>query len=146
MGMKVSSKGHYGLLALAELAGSYGLQRAVQLKEIAENQAIPEQYLGQIMALLKRGELVHGARGPSGGYTLARPPERISVREVLQVLEGPMAGFDLSARRGGQPLPLVTRRLNETWARGLRAMETVLDDTTLADLCKAEAPPLMYYI
>jgi hypothetical protein len=57
-----------------------------------------------------------------------------------------MAGFDLSARRGGQPLPLVTRRLNETWARGLRAMETVLDDTTLADLCKAEAPPLMYYI
>jgi Rrf2 family protein len=146
MGMKVSSKGHYGLLALAELAGSYRLQRAVQLKEIAENQAIPEQYLGQIMALLKRGELVHGARGPSGGYTLARPPERISVREVLQVLEGPMAGFDLSARRGGQPLPLVTRRLNETWARGLRAMETVLDDTTLADLCKAEAPPLMYYI
>lgn len=144
--MKVSSKGHYGLLALAELAGSYRLQRAVQLKEIAENQAIPEQYLGQIMALLKRGELVHGARGPSGGYTLARPPERISVREVLQVLEGPMAGFDLSARRGGQPLPLVTRRLNETWARGLRAMETVLDDTTLADLCKAEAPPLMYYI
>ena len=143
--MKVSSKGHYGLLALAELAGNYRLQRAVQLKEIADSQGIPEQYLGQIMALLKRGELVHGARGPTGGYTLARPPESISVKEVLQVLEGPIAGFDLGARRGG-PLPIVTRRLNETWSRGLRAMETVLDETTLADLCRTEAPPLMYYI
>ena len=144
--MKVSSKGHYGLLALAELAGSYRLQRAVQLKEIAESQDIPEQYLGQIMALLKRGELVYGARGPTGGYTLARAPETISVKEVLQVLEGPIAGFDLSARRGGQPPSIVTRRLNETWSKGLRAMETVLDETTLADLCKTEAPPLMYYI
>lgn len=143
--MKVSSKGHYGLLALAELAGNYRLQRAVQLKEIADSQGIPEQYLGQIMALLKRGGLVHGARGPTGGYTLARPPESISVKEVLQVLEGPIAGFDLGARRGG-PLPIVTRRLNETWSRGLRAMETVLDETTLADLCRTEAPPLMYYI
>jgi Rrf2 family protein len=139
--MKVSSKGHYGLLALAELAGNYRLQRAVQLKEIADSQGIPEQYLGQIMALLKRGELVHGARGPTGGYRLARPPESISVKEVLQVLEGPIAGFDLGARRGG-PLPIVTRRLNETWSRGLRAMETVLDETTLADLCRTEAPPL----
>jgi Rrf2 family protein len=130
---------------LAELAGNYRLQRAVQLKEIADSQGIPEQYLGQIMALLKRGELVHGARGPTGGYTLARPPESISVKEVLQVLEGPIAGFDLGARRGG-PLPIVTRRLNETWSRGLRAMETVLDETTLADLCRTEAPPLMYYI
>jgi Rrf2 family protein len=144
--MKVSSKGHYGLLALAELAGNYRLQRAVQLKEIAESQGIPEQYLGQIMALLKRGELVHGARGPTGGYTLARPPESISIKEVIQVLEGPIAVFDLSARRGGQPLPMVTRRLNETWSRGLRAMESVLEETTLADLCKTETPALMYYI
>jgi Rrf2 family protein len=144
--MKVSSKGHYGLLALAELASNYRLQRTVQLKEIADSQSIPEQYLGQIMALLKRGDLVRGARGPSGGYTLARPPESISVKEALQVLEGPTAGFDLGLRRGGQPLPIVTRRLNEMWSRGLRAMETVLDETSLADLCKPEAPALMYYI
>jgi Rrf2 family transcriptional regulator, cysteine metabolism repressor len=144
--MKVSSKGHYGLLALAELVGSYRLHRAVQLKEIAEHQSIPMQYLGQIMVLLKRGDLVRGARGPTGGYTLARSPESISVKEVLQVLEGPIAGFDLGARRPGQALPIVTRRLNATWSRGLQAMETVLDETTLADLCRVEAPPLMYYI
>jgi Rrf2 family protein len=144
--MKLSSKGHYGLLALAELAAEYRLQRSVQVREIAEIQGIPEQYLGQIMALLKRGGLVRGVRGPSGGYTLARAPERISVKEVLQVLEGPLSGFDLAGRRASGELPLVTRRLNEAWARGLLAMETVLAETTLADLCRPEAPPLMYYI
>ena len=144
--MKVSSKGHYGILALAELATSYRVGRAVQLREIADNQAIPTQYLGQIMVLLKRGDLVRGTRGPMGGYVLARPPEHISVKEILQVLEGPEAGFDINLRRQGQSMPVVSRRLVETWSRGIQAMEMVLEETTLADLCRSEAPPLMYYI
>jgi Rrf2 family protein len=142
--MKISSKGHYGLLALAELVESYKLQRAVQVKEIAKNRHIPPQYLGQIMVLLKRGRLVHGSRGPTGGYVLARAPEKITVKEVLHVLEGPQVGFDLRpASRTGSA---VTQRLIETWARGIRALETVLEDTTLADLCKPEPGVLMYYI
>lgn len=144
--MKISSKGHYGLLALAELAENYKMRRAVQVKEIANNQQIPMQYLGQIMLLLKRGHLVHAARGPSGGYTLTRPPETISVREILAALEGPSIGFDLKPDAQGRPTSKVTQRLIETWARGVRAMETVLDETTLADLCKPEVGALMYYI
>ncbi len=144
--MKVSSKGHYGILALAELVANYRLGHAVQLREIADSQGIPMQYLGQIMVLLKRGDLVRGTRGPTGGYVLARPPESVSVKEILQVLEGPEAGFDINLRRQGQPTPIVSRRLVETWSRGLQAMEMVLDETTLADLCRSEAPPLMYYI
>src|ERR1043166_2487869 len=93
--MKLSSKGHYGLLALAELVDAYKSRRAMQVKEIARSQEIPTEYLGQIMVLLKRGRLVHGSRGPAGGYVLARPPEAITVREALHVLEGPAAGFDL---------------------------------------------------
>jgi Rrf2 family protein len=142
--MKISSKGHYGLLALAELGENYKLQRAVQVKEIAKNRHIPPQYLGQIMVLLKRGRLVHGSRGPTGGYVLARAPEKITVKEVLHVLEGPQVGFDVRpASRSGSS---VTQRLIETWARGIRAMETVLEETTLADLCKPEPGVLMYYI
>ena len=143
--MKVSSKGHYGLLALAELVESYKLRRAVQVKEIAKNRQIPTEYLGQIMVLLKRGRLVHGSRGPTGGYMLARAPESITVKEVLHVLEGPLVGIDLRPVHG-QSLSPVTRRLIETWAKGVKAMETILDETTLADLCKPEAPVLMYYI
>jgi len=144
--MKVSSKGHYGLLALAELADNYRQRRAVQVKEIASNQEVPLQYLGQIMVLLKRGHLVNAARGPSGGYVLARPPETISVREILSVLEGPDGGFELKAQLHGRSTSKVTQRLVETWARGVRAMETVLEETTLADLCKPDSGALMYYI
>ena len=144
--MKVSSKGHYGLLALAELADNYKVRRAVQVKEIANNQQIPLQYLGQIMVLLRRGHLVHAARGPSGGYTLARPPETITVKEILSVLEGPAVGLELRAQMESRSDSKVTQRLLETWARGVSAMETVLEETTLADLCKPEVSALMYYI
>jgi Rrf2 family protein len=144
--MKVSSKGHYGLLALAELAENYKHRRAVQVKEIANNQGIPPEYLGQIMVLLKRSRLVHGSRGPMGGYILARPPESITVREVLHVLEGPVIGIELRAGAHGRTLSPVTQRLIETWARGVKAMEKILEETTLADLCRPEAPALMYYI
>jgi len=144
--MQLSSKGHYGLLALAELVENYKLRRSVQVKEIALSRNIPSQYLGPIMVLLKRGRLVHVARGPTGGYMLARAPETITVKEVIHVLEGPTVGFELKAQMLGRSGSLVTQRLLETWTRGVRAMETVLEETTLADLCKPEQPTLMYYI
>lgn len=144
--VKVGSKGHYGLLALAELADNYKVRRAVQVKEIASNQQIPLQYLGQIMVLLRRGHLVHAVRGPSGGYTLARPPETITVKEIITLLEGPAIGLELQAQMHVRSASKVTQRFFETWARGIRAMETVLDETTLADLCKPEQSALMYYI
>ena len=143
--MKIGSKGHYGLLALAELAANYRMRRAVQVKEIAKNQNIPSEYLGQIMVVLKRAHLVHGSRGPSGGYILARAPETISVKEILQALDGPGVGLD-STTRAGSGLSSVTQKLRETWARGVRAMEQVLEETTLADLCKPSAESYMYYI
>ena len=143
--MKIGSKGHYGLLALAELAANYRMRRAVQVKEIAKNQNIPSEYLGQIMVVLKRAHLVHGSRGPSGGYILARAPETISVKEILQALDGPGVGLD-STTRAGSGLSSVTQKLRETWARGVRAMEQVLEETTLADLCKPIAESYMYYI
>src|SRR6266513_5799598 len=117
--MKVSSKGHYGLLALAELADNYKLRRAVQVKEIANNQQIPLQYLGLSMVWLRRGHLVHAVRGPSGGYTLARPPEHITVKEIISLLEGPAVGLELQAQMHGRSASKVTQRLCETWARGV---------------------------
>jgi Rrf2 family protein len=143
--MKIGSKGHYGLLALAELAVNYRLRRAVQVKEIAKNQNIPSEYLGQIMVVLKRAHLVHGSRGPAGGYILARSPETISVKEILQALEGPDVG--LNSKAGvGSGLSSVSHKLMETWARGVRAMERVLEETSLADLCRPSAESYMYYI
>ena len=144
--MKVGSKGYYGLLALADLVQNYRGRQPVQVKEIARRQKIPEEYLGQIMVLLKRANLVHGTRGPGGGYHLARQPENITVAEVLKVLEGPVLGVDLKNQRERVGGSLVARRLVETWTRALGTAEKMLEEVTLADLCRLDERIQMYYI
>jgi len=144
--MKVGSKGYYGLLAMAELVQNHKSGQPVQVKEIARRQKIPEEYLGQIMVLLKRASLVRGTRGPGGGYQLARPPESINVSEVLKVLEGSLTGFDFKSQRSQLASSAVARRLLETWARAMEASEKILEEVTLADLCRPDDRPPMYYI
>ena len=144
--MKVGSKGYYGLLALADLVQNYKGQQPVQVKEIARRQKIPEEYLGQIMVLLKRADLVHGTRGPGGGYYLARSPDSISINHVLKVLEGPMISPELKSRRNRLSGSVVARRLIESWTRAMEASEKILEEVTLADLCRPDERAQMYYI
>jgi len=144
--MKVGSKGFYGLLALADLAERHKQREPVQVREIARRQRIPEEYLGQIMVLLKRANLVHGTRGPSGGYHLARSPESITVREVLRVLEGPPVGVNLKGQKHPWGSSSTARRILDAWGRAAEASEKILGEVTLADLCGPEEKPRMYYI
>ena len=67
-------------------------------------------------------------------------------KEVIEVLEGPFATLEMRARKKGGSGALATERLIHAWAKGVAAMETVLEDTTLADLCKPEQESYMYYI
>jgi Rrf2 family protein len=144
--MKVGSKGYYGLLALADLAQNSRGRNLAQVKEIARRQRIPEEYLGQIMVLLKRANLVHGARGPGGGYRLARPAENISVAQVLKVLEGPLMGIDVKDTRDRVPVSPPARRLIEAWTQAVATAEKILEDLSVADLCRPEDAAQMYYI
>ena len=144
--MKVGSKGYYGLLAMADLVQNYKKRQPLQVKDIARRQKIPEEYLGQIMVLLKRANLVHGTRGPGGGYHLARSPESISMRDVLKVLEGPLMGAEPGNHANRAPSSLVARRVIEIWAKTVEASEKILEEVTLADLCKPDERAQMYYI
>ena len=144
--MKVGSKGYYGLLAMADLVQNHKRGQPLQVKEIARRQKIPEEYLGQIMVLLKRANLVHGTRGPGGGYHLTRPPESISMREVLTVLEGPLMAAEPGNQRNRAPSSLVARRVIESWAKAVEASEKILEEVTLADLCRPDDRAQMYYI
>ena len=144
--MKVGSKGYYGLLALADLVQNQKGHQPVQVKEIARRQKIPEEYLGQIMVLLKRANLVHGTRGPGGGYYLARSPESISRNEVLKILEGSMIGTDLKSQRNRMAGSVVARRLIDSWTKAIEASEKILAEVTLADLCRPDERAQMYYI
>lgn len=86
--MGFCAKTTYGLLALLELAGVQGREERLQVAQIAARQAIPERYLEQMMAMLRRGGLLRSIRGARGGFQLARPATEISLLEVIQCLEG----------------------------------------------------------
>ena len=86
--MGFCAKTTYGLLALLELAGVQGREERLQVAQIAARQAIPERYLEQMMAMLRRGGLLRSIRGARGGFQLARPAAEISLLEVILCLEG----------------------------------------------------------
>ncbi len=95
--MKVSTRVHYGLRAMTELARSYGEQRLLSIAEIARNEDLPLAYLEQLVGELRRAGLVEGTRGVRGGYRLARAPSAITVGDVYRVLEGEVAPVECTA-------------------------------------------------
>ena len=86
--MKFGVAVDYSLKALIVLAERYPAPQPVRVEEIAERQRIPENYLRRLLIELKRGGLVASQKGPNGGYMLARPPARITMAEVVQLIEG----------------------------------------------------------
>lgn len=91
--MKLSTKGRYGLRALIDLA-QYSEVEPVSISSISARQGISERYLEQLMALLKKADLVKSIRGAGGGYVLARETKDISVGDVLRALEGSLEPVD----------------------------------------------------
>ncbi|MFO0729790.1 MAG: Rrf2 family transcriptional regulator [Nitrospiraceae bacterium] len=88
--MKFSKKSEYGLRALLELYDTYG-GRVLQRQEIAERQNIPVEFLEQILLALKRAGLLASRRGLRGGYQLIKPPDEITLGQVIRILDGPLA-------------------------------------------------------
>lgn len=85
--MKISTKGDYGVRALIDLALHEG-EGPVQRVEIARRRQIPESYLDQLLAQLRRAGFVRSTRGPAGGHELAMAPGDICLLHVLEALEG----------------------------------------------------------
>jgi Rrf2 family protein len=133
----LSARGKYGLKAmiyLAEGQGAVGIQGAV----IAEAQQIPKKFLDTILLELKHNGLVTSKKGKGGGYGLARPAARISVGEIVRILDGPLASIACashSAYRACNDCPdegacQIRRIMGEV--RDATAM--ILDNTTLAQM------------
>ena len=99
--MKLSTKGRYGLRAVLDLAIN-STEEAVALSSIAERQNISISYLEQLIAKLRKAEIVKSTRGAKGGYVLARPAEEISVGEILRCLEGDLSPVDCAEIMGGE--------------------------------------------
>jgi Rrf2 family protein len=84
--MKVTFKGDYALKIILDLTLNYG--GVTQIKDIAKRQDIPEKFLEQIITTLKGAGYVKTVRGPKGGVLLARPPAKITMGEIIRLMEG----------------------------------------------------------
>jgi Rrf2 family protein len=138
--MKVSTRVHYGLRAMTELARSYAEQRLLSIAEIARSEDLPLAYLEQLVGELRRAGLVEGTRGVRGGYRLARAPSAITVGDVYRVLEGAVAPVECTAEDylPGSCVREPVCLSRSIWDRVQRAILDVLDSTTLDDLLKTE--------
>src|SRR2546430_12002318 len=85
----VSTRGEYGMRLMVELGKDWG-QGTVSLHAVAEGEDLPEAYLEQLVAALRKAGLVNGKRGGGGGYVLAREPREITAGDVVRALEGPI--------------------------------------------------------
>lgn len=85
--MRISAKAEYACVAMLELAANFADTQPLPIKAIAEAQGIPPYFLVQILLQLKTAHLVVSVRGASGGYLLARPPEDITLADVINVID-----------------------------------------------------------
>ncbi len=139
--MKVSVKSDYACRAIEEMAKQYRRNRPVQINEIAKTQAIPANYLVQILNDLKTKGLIQSRRGMAGGYVLARPPAEITFGEVMRAIEGDVLHLD-HLRDTKCP-----REIRDVWRRIKSAAEKVADETTFDVIVAASnAEQQMYYI
>lgn len=130
--MKLSTRGRYGIHAMYDLAcnADAGPQ---PIKAIAERQNIPEAYLEQLFAVLKKDKLVTSVRGAQGGYMLSRSPNEITVGDVLRSLEGGLTLVDCldEEEACGKSCACPTRIV---WLKIRDGLNAIVDGITLTDM------------
>jgi len=133
--MRLTRATNYAVRALAAM-GERGTLARSDLPTLAREMGAPAAFLGKVLQRLGRAGLVEGARGAGGGYSLARRPEEITVREVVEAFEGATSlaacssGEERCPRAGG----CRTRRL---WSRLRKRLNAALESETIGDLVAA---------
>lgn len=150
--MIFSSKAEYGVRLMVEL-GRQTPEQPISLKAIADAEGLPLAYLEQVVARLRRADLVMSARGAHGGYWLARDPAEITMYDVVGALEGPIAPMECFVHDQMERIvcshlpqqgagPCATKLL---WTRVQGGIIKSLQTTTLAELVefsrRSETPP-----
>ncbi len=142
--MRISSKVDYAVRACVELAvrSPSRASGATKGELLGTAQDIPTKYLENILSELRRSSLVGSQRGSEGGYWLARPPEEISIADVIRAVEGPMADV-----RGEAPEDLSytgpAKPLEQVWLATRATLRVVLEEVSLADVANDTLPAIV---
>ncbi|MFQ5862367.1 MAG: RrF2 family transcriptional regulator [Candidatus Brocadiales bacterium] len=132
--MKLSKKTDYALRALLYLSLRHK-KGSVQIKEISSMEKLPTKFLESILLSLRKAGILRSKMGLKGGYSLARPPEQITLGEVIRVLDGTIAPMGCVSRVEYESCPAEIGCAVKSVMQDVRnAVARVLDDTTLADL------------
>ena len=137
--MKLSVKVDYACRVLAQIARLYGTAELAHVETLAKAEAVPANFLAQILSELRDGGLITSRRGKQGGYALARPPEEISLYDIVTLVEGEV--LELSGEGKGHS----GRRVQNVWREVRVALEDKLRSYTLAQFA-AKSLEEMYYI
>jgi Rrf2 family transcriptional regulator, cysteine metabolism repressor len=134
--MKITYKGDYSLKALLDLAMHYN-KGVLPIQELAKKGDIPNKFLEQILLALKKGGFVGSKRGVDGGYFLARPPEAITVGEVIRFIEGPIEPIACAGKKKYEKcrdFPYCV--FKDIWSQVYTATSLVVDTVTFAELLR----------
>lgn len=137
--MKISTRGRYGTRMMLDLAAHHD-QGPTPLREIAKRQDLSVKYLEQLIIPLKAAGYIRSVRGARGGYTLARKPDKISVGQIIKVLEGGLSLVDCVED------PKVCERekncpTRDIWLRMSERLMEELSSLTLSDVLDGERLP-----
>ena len=139
--LRITKLTDYAVLVLSDMVRAAGAARAA--RDIAESTRIPQPTVSKVLKLLARGALVASERGKNGGYRLAREAAAISVADIVDVVEGPIAVTECSADQRGC-CDLEGRCPTETnWIRINEAIRQALRGVTLADMVRPNLPVLI---
>ena len=129
--MKISKKAYYGLRAVLALAQE---GKPLSIHAIAEREHLPEDYLEKILQSLRRADLVVAHKGVAGGYALARSAQKISVWDILRVLDGPIKTFSVPIKGTLPCLQVSHCQTNEVWRTLEKQIEMTLSNITIEQL------------
>ena len=134
--MELTRKGEYAIRGILYLAG-LPQGKVALISEIAETAEVPKSFLSKIFQSFAKIGLVNSARGTGGGFTLARPPAQITLREVVEAVEGPIVPNRCLIGQGTCDKD-ATCSVHPVWRRVQMEVVAILDGITLEDLVKGK--------
>ncbi len=146
--MKLSTKGRYGTRAMLDIA-QHNSRGPTLMKDISKRQAIAPKYLDHILSALRKANLLKNTRGKGGGYTLSRPASMITLKDIIEAVEGSLTPVECVDNPSFCDR-MYTCPTREVWEKLKQAIGDVLSATTLESLLESqksrEAPPDNYSI
>lgn len=137
--MKLSVKVDYACRVLAQLARTYGTDHLAHIEDLAKSEAVPANYLVQILSELRNGGLINSKRGKQGGYALAHAPEKVTLYDIVRLIEGDI--LELSASGEG----FSGLQVDAVWQTVKQNLEAHCRTCTLAQMVNPSGEE-MYYI